>query len=314
MLALHSPKRLAEAETTAGFAGSSTSRSMLNSVSTHSFSTSRMASTRPTLTPRSVTGAPTPRPPTVRKRACAEIFFWLMSVSLSHSAPADDQRQGQQHRQADGELVRAFHGRPSMNCRTTGSVGGLDLGLGPDLADAALVQHGDPVADAERAAHVVRDDESGHAQIAGAHHELVHDGGGDRIEPGGRLVIQNVARLERDGPRDADALPHSAAELGRVLGLGARQLDDREALLDPRRDGLVVGARASGGRARCSPPRSSSRTAPRTGTRSRSCRAAPRARPGPCPAPRRRPPPPVPASGSSRRTMHLSVTLLPTPE
>ena len=36
MFALHSPNRLAEAEITAGLAGSSTPRSMLNSVSTHS--------------------------------------------------------------------------------------------------------------------------------------------------------------------------------------------------------------------------------------------------------------------------------------
>ncbi len=88
MVALHSPNRLAEAEMTAGLAGSSTFLSMLNSVSTHSSATSRIASTRPTRTPRSVTGAPTPRPPTVRKRAWAFTCFWLTSVSLSQSAPA----------------------------------------------------------------------------------------------------------------------------------------------------------------------------------------------------------------------------------
>ena len=88
MLALHSPNRLAEAEITAGLAGRATSLSMLNSVSTHSSWTRRMASTRPTLTPRSVTGAPTPSPPTVRKRAWALTFFLLTSVSLSQSAPA----------------------------------------------------------------------------------------------------------------------------------------------------------------------------------------------------------------------------------
>ena len=88
MLALHSPNRLADAEMTAGLPGSSTPRSMLNSVSTHSFGARRMASTRPTLTPRSVTGAPTPSPPTVRKRARATMFCLLMSVSLSQSAPA----------------------------------------------------------------------------------------------------------------------------------------------------------------------------------------------------------------------------------
>ena len=73
---------------TAGLAGSSTPRSMLNSTSTHSSSASRMASTRPTFTPRRVTGAPTPSPPTVRNRAWATMFCSLTSVSLSQSAPA----------------------------------------------------------------------------------------------------------------------------------------------------------------------------------------------------------------------------------
>ena len=83
----HSPNRLADAEITAGLVGRSTPLSMLNSVSTQSFSTSRMASTRPTFTPRSVTGAPTPSPPTVRNRATAFTRVLWTSVSLSQSAP-----------------------------------------------------------------------------------------------------------------------------------------------------------------------------------------------------------------------------------
>ena len=69
MFALHSPKRLAEAEITAGLPGSSTERSTVSSASTQSSGARRIASTRPTRTPRSVTGAPTPSPPTVRNRA-----------------------------------------------------------------------------------------------------------------------------------------------------------------------------------------------------------------------------------------------------
>ena len=87
MFALHSPKRLADAEMTAGLPGSSTVRSTVSSVSTHSSGARRIASTRPTRTPRRVTGAPTPRPPTVRKRAVYVASFWFTSVSLSHSAP-----------------------------------------------------------------------------------------------------------------------------------------------------------------------------------------------------------------------------------
>ncbi len=67
--AAHSPNKLADAATTAGFRGSSTRRSTRSSASTHPSRTKRIASTRPMRTPRSVTGAPTPRPPTVLKRA-----------------------------------------------------------------------------------------------------------------------------------------------------------------------------------------------------------------------------------------------------
>jgi len=88
MFAPHSPKRLLEVEITAGFRGSATLLSTVSSASTHSSFASRIASTRPTRTPRSVTGAPTPSPPTVRNRARAVICLRLRSVPLSQSAPA----------------------------------------------------------------------------------------------------------------------------------------------------------------------------------------------------------------------------------
>ena len=54
------------------------------------------------------------------------------------------------------------------------------------------------------------------------HHELVHDRRRHRIEARRRLVVENVARLERDRARDADPLAHPARELRGVALLGAR--------------------------------------------------------------------------------------------
>ncbi len=81
------------------------------------------------------------------------------------------------------------------------------------------MQQGHTVAHVERAPHVVGDHQPGDAEVASAHDELVHQRGGDGVQPGRRLVVQNVARLEGDRPRDADPLPHSAGELGRSLSL-----------------------------------------------------------------------------------------------
>jgi len=53
-----------------------------------------------------------------------------------------------------------------MNWRTTGSVVAWSSALVPTWRNPPLVQHRDPVADAEGAPHVVRDDEPGHAEIA----------------------------------------------------------------------------------------------------------------------------------------------------
>src|SRR6266545_4877610 len=47
----------------------------------------------------------------------------LVDVGLAQPEGAGHhQRERHQHRQPDREFVRAFHGRPSMNWRTTGSV------------------------------------------------------------------------------------------------------------------------------------------------------------------------------------------------
>jgi hypothetical protein len=68
-VAAHSPNSDADAATTAGRGGSATSSYTRRSASTQLPEASRIASTRPTRTPRSTTGLPTPSPPTVRNRA-----------------------------------------------------------------------------------------------------------------------------------------------------------------------------------------------------------------------------------------------------
>ncbi len=88
MLARHSPKRLDEAATTAGSGGRSAVRSNCMSTCTHSSAARRMAVTRPTFTPRSVTGAPGLSPPTSRKRALFTTWSRDRLVCESQSAPA----------------------------------------------------------------------------------------------------------------------------------------------------------------------------------------------------------------------------------
>ena len=109
------------------------------------------------------------------------MFCLLTSVSLSQSAPADHDGERQQHREPDREFVRRVSlpgaSAPSMNWRTTGSAVAWSSATVPTCRMRALVQHGDPVADGEGAPHVVGDDEPGHAEIAGTHHELIHHRG-----------------------------------------------------------------------------------------------------------------------------------------
>ncbi len=242
---------------------------------------------------------------------------------------ADHRAETQQQHQADEEFVAPFHayipatarrsrsvGRPSMKFRTTGSSVCTDLLDGTDLTNAALVEHRDAVSDGVGAAHVVSDDDAGDPQLLpGTHHELVDHRGGDRIETGGRLVVQNVARPKRDRPRDPHPLPHATGQLGRQPRLPAPARSTSARLsLNAGEDLRFAHARGGRGPAGCCPRRSASRTAPRTGRRSPHAPAAPRARPGPARGRPARPPRPCPTSGSSSPTMCLRATLFPVPE
>ena len=127
-----------------------------------------------------------------------------------------------------------------MNWRTTGVEFRISSTV-PTWRTRPLIEHGDASSDDVGAPHVVGDDDARDAEpVAHANHELVDDGARDRIETRGRLVVQDVLRPERDGPRDADALPHSARQLGGKAVLDAGKIDEIERFAHAVRD-LVFG-------------------------------------------------------------------------
>ena len=56
------------------------------------------------------------------------------------------------------------------------------------------------------------------------------------VETGGRLVVEDDFRIQRDRAGEGHALAHAARELGRHLALDARQADHGELLGDDRGD------------------------------------------------------------------------------
>ena len=92
--------------------------------------------------------------------------------------------------------------------------------------DLAVVEHDHAGRDAKGARHVVGHDDRGHAAFAGQlEGEFVDHRGHDRIESGSRLVAEEQLRIEREGAGQADALFHSAADLGRFEIFETRQAD-----------------------------------------------------------------------------------------
>ena len=107
MLALHSPNRLAEAEITAGLGGSST-LAVDAELGLDPLVLAPGGWPRPgrPCTPRSVTGAPTPSPPTVRKRGGVGGLL-LVDVGLAQPERAGDHQR---------ERQRAPPARPRIRC------------------------------------------------------------------------------------------------------------------------------------------------------------------------------------------------------
>ena len=80
----------------------------------------------------------------------------------------------------------------------------------------SFVQIGNAISDVKRVFHVMGHDDAGHAETLLQSADQTIDGiGNDRIESGGRLVIENTRWLTNDGAREANALFHSAAQIDR---------------------------------------------------------------------------------------------------
>jgi hypothetical protein len=88
-----------------------------------------------------------------------------------------------------------------------------DLVARPGLHDAALLHHGDPVAQVTHDSEIVGDDEVAHAAFLLELEEEVEDLSLDRDVQGGHgLVADDELGLQRQGPGDADALQLAARE------------------------------------------------------------------------------------------------------
>ena len=74
-----------------------------------------------------------------------------------------------------------------------------------------MPEHRDPVADREQAIEIVGDHEHCQAQrLLQRADEIVEIAGRDWIEPRGRLVEEHDLRVERERPRQGNALRHPA--------------------------------------------------------------------------------------------------------
>src|SRR5881392_2476571 len=100
-----------------------------------------------------------------------------------------------------------------------GILGREDLVRRADGADLRLPQQRHPVRHAERAPHVVRHHHARYPQLVPQSlDQPVDHVGVDGIEPRGRLIVQEILGLARDGPRDPHAFFHPARQLRRQFG------------------------------------------------------------------------------------------------
>src|SRR3989442_664390 len=100
-----------------------------------------------------------------------------------------------------------------------------ELRRGAALDDAPLVEHRDAVCDRARQRQIVRDDDLRRAAIgADAADEFADLLRQDRVEVGGRLVVEDQLGVDRQRAGDRRALAHPARELARQLRLRSLQL------------------------------------------------------------------------------------------
>ncbi len=113
----------------------------------------------------------------------------------------------------------------------------VDLARRADLLDPALRQDGDAVGQGERLGLIVGDVDGRLAEPPLQVAQLVaHLDAQLEVQVGQRLVEQEQARLQDQGPSDGDALLLPARELGRVAIRHVRQIDELQHLADPAPD------------------------------------------------------------------------------
>ncbi len=101
------------------------------------------------------------------------------------------------------------------------------------LDDLALVHEHDAVGDLPGEAHLVGDDQHGHAVLGELHHGVEHllDHLGSSAEVGSSNSM--IFGIHAERARDRDALLLAARELARILGGLVRDLDPREIVSSP---------------------------------------------------------------------------------
>ena len=140
-------------------------------------------------------------------------------------SPAQDDARAAAGRVGLGNRRQQRHG--------VGMARGGEQGLGgPGLDDAPEIHHGDPLRDLPNHGEVVRDEEVGEPPIAlQVGQQVEHLGLHRDVERRDRLVADDEAGLDRQRPRDPDALPLAAGELvrvaARVAGIEADLLEQR---------------------------------------------------------------------------------------
>src|SRR2546425_2901542 len=203
--------------------------------------------TRPLVTPETRIGSPSFRPLTLLNTARAVMRLVRSERPVSQNMPATNTTRPSSTIAPtptsclyvrsivalavdDGHLQVAL-----QELGHRGVLGLQDLLARAHGADLRLPQQRDAVGHAERAAHVVRHHHAGDTDLVlQPLNQPVDHVGVHGVEPGGRLVVQQVLGLARDRAGDAAPLAHPARELGRELQrhLGG-EVDEAQALPHP---------------------------------------------------------------------------------
>src|SRR6059058_2418087 len=232
-----------------------TSGSRFNVTVTCPTRTSRTFPTRPFFTPDTRTGSPSFRPLTFLNTTSTGIALETIERPVSQNMkPVNTTKPTSTRAPTVTSRLYVTSTRHSLGLdqrhleialqelQHRGILGREDLVRRSDGADLRLPQERHPVRHPERAPHVVRHHHARHPQLVPqpldqpVDHVSVH-----RIEPRGRLVVQEILGLPGDRPRDPHALLHTTRQLGRQLGrhLG-RQVHEPQAFEHPVLAELLV--------------------------------------------------------------------------